>query len=110
MAVDLNTYYRAVSNFPNTTSYSGAGETEASYHIRTSLKTISDNQSVKNAIGSTGAKYVLILGSENREVRTYNSMSYDSSDWVGIDSITADTPGFTLILEEDGMKLFSINE
>lgn len=108
--LDLNTYYRAVSNFPNTTSYSGAGETEASYHIRTSLKTISDNQSVKNAIGSTGAKYVLILGSENREVRTYNSMSYDSSDWVGIDSITADTPGFTLILEEDGMKLFSINE
>ncbi len=106
----LNTYYRAVSNFTNTTSYSGTGETEASYYIRTSLKTISDNQSVKDAVESTGAKYVLILGSENREVRTYNSLSYDSSDWDGIDTITNETPGFTMILEEDGMKLFSIND
>lgn len=105
---DLNTYYRAVSNFKNTTSYSGTSETEASFLIRTSLDNISSEEAVSAATKSTGAKYVLILGSGEREVRTYNSLSYDPYDWKGIDTIDANTPGFSLLLEEDGMKLFSI--
>lgn len=106
---DLNTYYRAVSNFKNTTSYSGTAETEASFLIRTSLGNISSEQTVNTAVKSTDAKYVLILGSGEREVRTYNALSYDPHDWEGIDTIDAETPGFTLLLEEDGMKLFSID-
>lgn len=107
---DLNTYYRAVSNYQDTTYYTGKGETESSYLARTSLKDKATNTEAENAINDLSAEYVLILDSEERETRTYNALSYDPNDWKGIDSITEETPGFTLLLEEDGMKLFEINK
>ena len=106
----MNTYYRSIQNFPETDRYSGKRETENSYLIRTSLKDIATNSDVKKAVENIGAKYVLVLDSNERETRTYNSLSYDPNDWKGIDSITDETPGFTLLLEDDGMKLFKINE
>lgn len=107
---NMNTYYRSIQNFPETDRYSGKRETENSYLIRTSLKDIATNSDVKKAVENIGAKYVLVLDSNERETRTYNSLSYDPNDWKGIDSITDETPGFTLLLEDDGMKLFKINE
>lgn len=107
---DLNIYYRSVSNYQDTAYYTGKGETESSYLARTSLKDKATNVEVENAINDLDAEYVLILDSEKRETRTYNALSYDPNDWKGIDSITEETPGFTLLLEEDGMKLFEINK
>ena len=35
--------------------------------------------------------------------------NYVQEEWVGVDDITEQTPGFSLVLERDGMKLYKID-
>lgn len=105
-AIDnVNTYYRSGScPSPNE-------EAEDSYIIRTKLYAIDANEQVKKAVKRIGAKYVLQLdyGERENECRI-NYISYYPEDWVGIQSIDEDTPGFTLIAEDQDMRLFRIDD
>jgi hypothetical protein len=87
-----------------------SGETTDSYIIRTSLNEISTNQQVKQAIDNVGASYVLVLdqgktGKDFVHIPQFEHPEY----WSGITKIDDSTPGFTIVLSEDDMRLYKIN-
>ena len=104
-ALGMNVYYRFY-NVP-----SSKEETEDSKLIRLHLAEYASNPAVRDAVSRTGAKYVLQLDSGDEpawEYRIqYNSAS-DASEWSGIESITPETEGFTLVKAEDDMRLYKI--
>lgn len=100
----LNVYYR-IPRTPNEDS-----ETEESKLIRLNLSEYATNESVRQTVGSLGAKYVLQLDAgdgDGTESRIYYS-TYSDSAWTGIDSITPDTEGFTVVKSEGDMRLYKI--
>lgn len=99
----LNVYYRELSG------YESNKESETSKTIREKLNQIDTNVSVKTAVDSIGADYVLLLKPDFQEEGLCFS-NYHPNSWLGIESITEDTPGFTLVYEENGMKLFKIQK
>lgn len=87
-----------------------SGETTDSQIIRTSLNEISTNQQVRQAVDNVGASYVLILdqgktGKDFVHIPQFEHPEY----WSGITKIDDSTPGFTIVLSEDDMKLYKIN-
>lgn len=102
-ALGLPLYYRQVS-------YIGAdNETEQSRIIRQHLNEIADNEDVQKAVRDVGAKYVLVLDQGNTEEQAKRHGSYAEPDWIGIESITDDTPGFEPVLADDDMRLYRID-
>lgn len=101
---NMNTYYRSGS------CPSQNEETEDSRLIRTKLYDIDTNDQVKSAVKRVGARYVLQLDYGEREDECrINYMSYYPEDWIGVQSINENTPGFTLIAENQDMRLFRID-
>ena len=98
---ELNLYYRDISG------YGSRSETKESALIRSELNQISSNQSVKQAVKTIDAKYVLLLKPDfYSQDLSYDT--YEADSWIGIESINEDTPGFTLMYEEGDMKLLKI--
>lgn len=101
----LNVYYRGY-NVPDAEE-----ETEDSKLLRLHLDEYASNAAVRDAVARTGAKYVLQLdnGAEpSWEYRIqYNSAS-DVAEWSGIESISPETEGFTLIKSDEDMRLYKI--
>lgn len=98
-----NVYYRRFA-------LSGLGdEFEESEAIRLSLNELATNEDVRAAVEETGARYVLLLdqGDAEEGERAY-FWSYFPEQWVGIESITDDTPGFEVVLARDDMRLYRI--
>ncbi|TCD54156.1 hypothetical protein EJ419_03675 [Alloscardovia theropitheci] len=90
--------------------------TDDSREIMSHLNDIATNEHVCAAVNNIKAQYVIQLdqkdyweveGNTDRLQSIY--AGYSSSEWVGINSITNQTPGFTLVTERDGMKLYKIN-
>ena len=96
----LNVYYRSHR----------VGETEEGALIRKHLSELADNPSVQEAVASTGIKYVMLLDYQNEEGGRTVHPAYDADEWVGVNSITEDTPGFELVLSQDDMRLYKIDE
>lgn len=100
---DLNTYYRRSG-----VAAIGA-ESEDSKIIRLGLNEYANNLDVKEAVERSGAKYLLVLDQgEDKEGDRYWFGHYNSTEWVGIDAITDETPGFKVILAEGDMRLYEI--
>ncbi len=98
---DLNLMYRKFSSF-------GKGETVASKQIRHGLDCISYNSAIAHSVKQAGAKYLLVLDCGENEREGVDMPGYHKSGWTGIDSIDDSTPGFSLILSEKDMRLYSI--
>ncbi len=98
---DLNLMYRKFSSF-------GKGETKASKQIRHKIDRVSYDSGVASVVKQSGAKYLLVLdyGENGRE--GVDMPGYHKSGWVGIDSVDDSTPGFSLVLSEKDMRLYSI--
>ena len=86
------------------------GESADSQLIRTSLNDISTNQAVREAADRIGARYVLLLDRGDMKMTWLRFMVTGENDFEGITDIDDDTPGFKLILEQDGMRLYEIAE
>ena len=99
----IELYYRDNTAYGNV-----EGETAESRTIRKGLKDISGNSDVKAAVNSIGASYVLLLKPDFKNIGMYYS-NYVQEEWVGVDDIAEQTPGFSLVLERDGMKLYKID-
>ena len=98
---DLNIYYRDISGYEN------ERETEESKLIRNSLSAITSNNAVKDVVHESGACYVLLLETDQKESDpTYPT--YNKDDWKGLQSITDKTPGFEVVLAKDDMRLYKI--
>lgn len=98
---DLNLMYRKFSSF-------GEGEAAVSKQIRHGLDRISRDSAIVRDVKQAGAKYLLVLdyGENGRE--GVDMPGYHKSDWAGIDSIDDSTLGFSLVLSEKDMRLYSI--
>lgn len=76
--------------------------------LRTKLCDYAASDEVRDAVEETGARYVMLLDDKSCDDRTVVKLRYKEEDWVGIESITQDTPGFTLVLSEGDMRLYQI--
>ena len=76
--------------------------------LRTKLCDYAASDEVRAAVEKTGARYVMLLDEKSCDDRTVVKLRYKEEDWVGIESITQDTPGFTLVLSEGDMRLYRI--
>lgn len=94
---DLNVFYK---------SNVDSADTVSSYLIRTGLSSLKTNDDVASAVKDTGAKYVLVLHQDPESNDDRNR--WNPNDWIGIDSITNETPGFEVILSEGNLRLYKI--
>lgn len=99
----IDTYFRRSAN-------NGRGGAEESKLIRTQLCNIETSSEVRQLMNELDARYVLLLDDPTGDNRTTTSMRYKAEDWVGIESINEETPGFTLLLSEGDMRLYEITE
>lgn len=100
---DLNVYYK---------SYRSSHETDESKLIRMGLNTIASNEPVRQAVDTTGARYVILLSGdgfvEGKKYTANNGFTYyKPAQWRGFD-ITDDTPGFEPLLRDGNMALYKI--
>lgn len=97
----LRCYYRFFSG------YGSSGEAWQSRVIRQRLYNIANDPQVQQAVASIGAHYVLVMSTDERN-NTFVKDTYDAAKWRGINYIADDTPGFELVLEENGYRLYRI--
>lgn len=101
---NANMYYR------NARRPSEKAETPESKIIRTRLCNYAFDSEVQEAVKQIGARYVLLLDAGEREDEfRINYVIYYPEDWVGIESISESTPGFTLLYQDKDMQLYEIN-
>ena len=98
---DLNLYYRDISG------YGGEDERPESSTIRCRLAAEASNPSVRDAVLTTGAEYLLVL---DRDVERMKELFflYDPAAWEGIEGVVDETPGFEMVLSEGDMRLYRI--
>lgn len=99
-----NVYYRSCRTPDNS-------ESVDSKILRKNLNLYATNDSVKEAIRRTGARYVLQLdhGEETNEYRIFYGTG-ETDDWKGIDLVNENTPGFKLVYQSDDIRLYEIEE
>lgn len=77
--------------------------------IRTQLANAASDPAVVDALEETGARYVILLDDPSGGNPTKDSARYKEEKWAGVESITPDTPGFTLLLSEGDMRFYRID-
>ena len=82
-------------------------ESDDSKLVRLQLDEYAINDGVQEAVTRSGAKYLLVLDQGFDDER-YWFGHYRESEWVGIDAVTDDTPGFKVVLAEGDMRLYEI--
>lgn len=99
-ADDTNLYYRYISG------YGSEDEKRESEIIRERLRDVASDDEVKNALDSLDADYVLLLDEDEGVLRS--NPDYKAEEWQGFEGITDETPGFEVVLAQDGMRLYHI--
>lgn len=96
----MNVYLRRIYPWPTT---------DESSYLADNLCNFATDAKVQEIVASLDAKYVLLLDANGAEDGgSVVSYMYDESYWQGILNITADTPGFKLILSQGDMRLYEI--
>ena len=97
----LNTYFH--SNY--VASEGGSDE----WIVEHRLKDIARDPEVKEAAQNLGISYVILLDQGlDPKTATTKTREYNAEDWVGLNEITDDTPGFEVVLAEGDMRLYKI--
>lgn len=84
------------------------GELDASVTVRQSLCEIDSNPEVQGAVSELGAEYVLLLDAGGERDGRAWQWSYYESQWVGLNGINDETPGFEVMLADGDMRLYRI--
>lgn len=87
--------------------YGSATEDPDSALIREALCDVSSRQDVRDAVESAHARYVLILERDPDRADAYYSQHH-REQWMGVMSVTDDTPGFEVVLKDGDMRLYRI--
>lgn len=99
---DLDVFYRSFGDAWN------SNETEDSKNLRLHLDEISWNEEVKESACSVGAKYLMMLDYGKGETGEGCLRYYVKNDWVGLNAVTDNTPGFEVVLAKDDMRLYRL--
>ena len=103
-STDIQVYYRSLNSSPEKDS----NEPAASRVIRHELYRFEVDMETREAVKTSGARYVLLLDYDNCKSRKH-VFTYDPDDWNGIESIGDDTPGFTLLKKSGHSRLYRID-
>ena len=98
----LRTYYRKFNGYGN------VPETHESNYLRDHLSAVSTDEHVRDILRELDAHYVLILA-RGTIASAFVAGQYWPGAWMGIDSITDDTPGFEIVLQQGDMRLYRID-
>ena len=82
--------------------------TEWNAIVRTRLADVATDAEVQQVVRDLGIRYVILLDEKSSQNPTVDSSRYEEENWVGIESITEETPGFELLLSEGDMRLYEI--
>lgn len=100
---DLNVYYKSAT---------GGAESPTSLSIRQGLSKYASDSSVRDAVASTGAQYVLLLDKNGFDDQGDYQWSiyaaYSKNEWHGLIELADGTPGFETVLAEQNMRLYRI--
>jgi len=101
---DINTYYR------NTRTYGTSSESIESKNIRNDLNLVATDLNVQKSLSSIDAEYVLLLDQgTSGSMPCLFTWDWYSDLWQGISTIGDSTPGFTLVLSSQDMRLYKID-
>lgn len=98
----MNTYYRLYGEVWS------SSETNESKCIRKNLNELATNDSVRSAVESIGAKYLLVLDYGKGDTGEGSLQYYVANDWTGINAVNDSTPGFEVVLAKDDMRLYRL--
>lgn len=101
--LNANIYYRSF-NLPELED-----EKQESVVVRQGLDKVAFDSGVQDAVRKTGAKYVLVLDQGRESNETPHFWSYYPEQWKGIEAIDDSTPGFSVVLSRDDMRLYKID-
>lgn len=100
----INTLFRRTGD-----NGSNPFQPETNEIIREHLCEIASNEEVRRAVADVNAGYVILLDDPSSDNPTTDSQRYKQEKWVGVESITSETPGFELIASEGDMRLYAID-
>ena len=100
----INTMYRRMANAGSRPSY----QSKDVALVRTKLDEVATNSKVQQMLEKYNAHYLLLLDDSSSANPTKGNLRYDPESWTGIESVTENTPGFTLLLSEDDMRFYEI--
>lgn len=101
--LNANIYYRSF-DLPELEN-----EKEESVAVRQGLDKVAYDGSIQDAVRKTGAKYLLVLDQGKKPGDTPHFWSYYPEQWKGIEDIDDSTPGFSVVLSRDDMRLYKID-
>lgn len=106
----LRTYYRDYRDYEGGRYSENAHqiETPESKLIRLSADRIASNDEVRTAFEKLGIRYVLVLDYGEALESQPKVSTYDESLWTGLAAITDETPGFSIVLSDEDMRLYEI--
>ena len=84
-------------------------EKEESVAVRQGLDKVAFDSSIQDAVRKTGAKYLLVLDQGKKPDDTPHFWSYFPEQWKGIEDVDDSTPGFSVVLSRDDMRLYKID-
>ena len=84
-------------------------EREESVAVRRGLDKVAFDSSIQDAVRKTGAKYLLVLDQGKKPGDTPHFWSYFPEQWKGIEDVDDSTPGFSVVLSRDDMRLYKID-
>lgn len=99
----INVFFRRSTN-------TGMAGTDTSKLLRTKLCNVSSDEDVRKVLNDLDAHYVLQLDVVSSDHPTTTALRYDEKNWTGIETIDETTPGFTLLMSRDDMRLYYIED
>ncbi|HIT44693.1 MAG TPA: hypothetical protein IAC28_01195 [Candidatus Aphodovivens excrementavium] len=100
----INTMYRRMAGSGGRPS----SQSKDAALVRTKLNEVATNSEVQQVLEKYNARYLMLLDDATSANPTKGNLRYKASDWVGIESVDENTPGFELVLSEDDMRLYRI--
>lgn len=101
--LNANIYYRSF-DLPELEN-----EKQESAAVRQGLDKVAYDDSIQDAVRKTGAKYLLVLDQGRKPDETPHFWSYFPEQWKGIEGVDDSTPGFSVVLSRDDMRLYKID-
>ena len=106
----LNIYFTEVGTSVTEVTKQDPSEPHESWVIRARLSDIASDEEVREAVSKVGAKYLILLDQGTLEDQSrFISVHRTPMQFPGIDAVNDSTPGFTVILAEGDMRLYSID-
>lgn len=110
---DGSCYAESVANlnllFKNDEPYTDDFTAGWAIAIKNELANISHSDEIARIASEHSVRYVLLLGEDADTMGSWKG-SFREQDWLGLSSISDETPGFKTVLSQGDMRLYEITD